>query len=188
MLKITIPYHSGYGHTEKVAYHVSTGAKRHANVSLINVTDMSEENWALLDQSHAIIFGSPTYMGGVSAQYKHFIDKASVRWFKQVWRDKIAAGFTNSGSLSGDKLSTLQQLSINALQHGMIWVGQVEMAPSLVGEQTAPVESINRIGSYLGLMTQSNNDSSDVTPPKGDLLTAELFGERVALITKKFYS
>jgi multimeric flavodoxin WrbA len=89
---------------------------------------------------------------------------------KLAWKDKIAAGFTNSGSPSGDKLNTLFQLSVLAAQHGMIWVGQTEVNDG----------KINRIGSFLGLMAQSDNAPADQTPPPQDLETARRFGARVA--------
>lgn len=189
MSKVAIAYFSGYGHTARVAEHVAAGAKRVAKeVHLVNVASITDQDWAHLDSADAIIFGSPTYMGGVAAQFKTFVDQASGRWFQRSWENKIAAGFTNSGSLSGDKQLTLLQLLTNALQHGMIWVGQSEMAPSLKGDEVARLDAINRVGSYTGLMTQSNNDAPEITPPTGDLKTAELFGERVAKIVTKFHS
>lgn len=187
-LNIVIVYHSGYGHTEKVAMAVLDGVKRvdNVNATMINVTNLQEKDWDLLDDSHAIIFGCPTYMGGVSAKYKEFIDLASKKWIEQKWKDKIAAGFTNSGSYSGDKLSSLFQLSVNAMQHGMIWVGNAMMAASVKGVEGPNSDQLNRIGSWLGLATQSNNEAPEIAPPKGDIETAKLFGERVANITKKF--
>ena len=188
-LNITIAYHSGYGHTEKVAMAVAEGAKKveNVNVAIINVTNLQEKDWDLLDNSHTIIFGCPTYMGGVSAKYKEFIDAASKKWIEQKWKDKIAAGFTNSGSYSGDKLNSLFQLSINAMQHGMIWVGNAMMAASVKGIEGPSSDQLNRVGSWLGLATQSNNEAPDIAPPKGDIETAKLFGERVANITQRFY-
>ena len=184
---ISIVYHSSYGHTEKVANAVAEGAKNSgANVNVINVNSVSDKDWETLDASDAIIFGAPTYMGGVSAQFKGFIDAASKKWFEQKWKNKIAAGFTNSGSYSGDKLAALQQLMINAMQHGMIWVGQGEMPPQGKGADGAKSTDINRLGSFSGLMTQANNDNPEITPPVGDIETAKMFGKRIADITKKF--
>jgi len=187
---ISIVYHSGYGHTAKVAGAVAEGAKATgAKVDLFAIDaqgDLPESVWEALDQSDAIIMGTPTYMGGPSWQFKKFADASSKRWMKQSWRNKIAAGFTNSGSMSGDKLATLQQLFILSMQHSMIWVGLDQMAPSLKGTEIATGEMINRIGSYSGLMTQSNNESADIVPPSGDLETAKIFGRRVADITQKF--
>ncbi|MFV9972394.1 MAG: hypothetical protein AB8V06_05700 [Francisella endosymbiont of Hyalomma asiaticum] len=51
------------------------------------------------------------------------MEKSSRKWYEQKWKNKITAGFTNSHSLSGDKLNYLMQLVIFAAQHRMIWVG-----------------------------------------------------------------
>jgi len=188
-INVVVAYHSGYGHTAKVAEAVAAGAKSwHTEVSVevIKVDSIDEAGWAKLDKAQAIIFGTPTYMGGVSAQFKAFADATSKQWMAGTWKNKIAAGFTNSGGYSGDKLSSLQYLATLAAQHSMIWVGQGETAPHKQGlEQTSP-DDINRIGSWLGLMTQSNNESPEIQPPQGDLQTARLFGKRVAEITSKF--
>ena len=187
-VNITVAYHSGYGHTEKVAKAVAEGLSmsKDTHVDVINVATITEAQWGILDASHAIVFGAPTYMGGVSGPFKSFLDATSVRWMKGAWKDKIAAGFTNSGSLSGDKLFSLQQMVITAMQHSMIWVGQAESAPAVTGTNVAGIDQINRMGSWCGLMTQSNNESAEVVPPAGDLETARRFGMRIAEITKKF--
>ena len=64
----------------------------------------------VLAAADAIVFGSPTYMGGVSWQFKKFADASSKPWYVQAWRNKLAAGFTNSATLNGDKFSSLQYL------------------------------------------------------------------------------
>lgn len=185
MTRVAVVYHSGFGHTEVQARYVLHGALSvdGTEAELISVNDIEDQPEKLND-ADAIIFGSPTYMGAVSAPFKAFMDASSKVWFTQGWKDKVAAGFTNSHSLSGDKLNTLIQLSVFAAQHGMIWVGQGEPNESPDGEPGKP-EAVNRIGSFLGAMAQSENDTPEVTPPTGDLKTAELLGKRVAEITKK---
>jgi multimeric flavodoxin WrbA len=170
---VSIVYHSGYGHTAAQAAAVLKGAQSVPGVfaQLIRVEEV-ESHWEALDKSDAIIFGSPTYMGSVSGPFKTFMDATSRRWLQQAWKDKIAAGFTNSGSLSGDKLNTLIQLAIFAAQHGMVWVGQAELPAGRADN------AINRIGSMLGAAAQS--DHSSTGPSEGDLATAERFGARVA--------
>lgn len=187
-LSLVVVYHSGYGHTKKVAYAVAEGAKiDNMIVTILDATNLTDDDWIKLDNSQAIIFGCPTYMGGVSAKFKEFIDHTSKRWQSQAWKDKIAAGFTNSASYSGDKLNSLFQLTINAMQHSMIWVGLGLMPANSSGTEGPDSNQINRIGSYIGLATQANAaESADVAPPKGDLETAKLFGKRVAEITKRF--
>lgn len=187
---VAIVYHSGFGHTAKVAQAVLEGAKSAgAQASLYAIDaegNLSEAAWQELDKADAIIMGTPTYMGGPSWQFKKFVDASSKRWMQQSWKNKIAAGFTNSGSASGDKLATLQQLITLAMQQGMIWVGQNEMPPYPKGTAVPSGDEINRVGSFSGLMTQSNNESAEIVPPKGDLETAKLFGKRVTDIAKRF--
>lgn len=185
MTKIAIVYHSGFGHTEKQAQHVLKGVEQVAGASGALVkAEAATETPEMLNEFDGIIFGSPTYMGSVSAPFKGFMDATSKLWFESKWQDKTAAGFTNSHSLSGDKLNTLFQLAVFAAQHGMIWVGQAEKNGSPAGEP-GKAEVVNRMGSTLGAMAQSENASADVTPPSGDLRTAELLGKRVAEITTR---
>lgn len=186
MVKIAVVYHSGYGHTEVQAKHAREGASlvNGVQADLVKVEEVTEDVSSLAAYD-AIIFGSPTYMGSASAPFKAFMDATAGIWFKQEWKDKIAAGFTNSHSMSGDKLNTLFQMTVFAAQHGMIWVGQAEMNASPDGEP-GKADAVNRIGSMLGAMAQSENDSPEVTPPSGDLKTAELLGARVAEVTKRF--
>ncbi|HNN29540.1 MAG TPA: flavodoxin family protein, partial [Agitococcus sp.] len=131
-------------------------------------------DWQVLANADAIVFGCPTYMGCVSAPFKTFMDDTSKVWLEQSWQGKLAAGFTNSGGLSGDKLAVLQQIQLFAMQHGMLWAGM-----PLMPTGTQP-EDLNRMGSYIGLMAQSDSAPVDVTPPVGDLRTAEWFGQHIA--------
>jgi multimeric flavodoxin WrbA len=187
MTKLAVVYHSGYGHTEKQAKAVAQGAGKVADVevTLLN-TDEAQQQWELLKSVDAIIFGSPTYMGSASAQFKAFMDASSKAWYTRDWQDKVAAGFTTSASQSGDKLNTLVQLTIFAAQHGMIWVGQ-DLLPGN-NSSTGSVNDLNRLGSFMGAMAQANADQgADVAPIDSDLRTAEHLGERVATITKKLH-
>ncbi len=177
---IVVAYHSGYGHTEVLARAAVDGARQAgAEVELIAVDDPETLDWGLLAAADAIVFGSPTYMGSVSAPFKAFMDASSKVWFEQGWKDKLAAGFTNSASYSGDKLNTLQQMSVFAAQHGMIWVG-LGLMPGNNSSQGSP-DDLNRIGSYLGAMAQSNADQgADIVPPQSDRDTVRHLGKRVA--------
>jgi len=177
--KLAVVYHSGYGHTAKVAEEVASGAREFAEVALFNAEDASRRLEELL-AFDAIIFGAPTYMGSMSAGFKAFMDASSKIWYTQGWKDKIAGGFTVSNSPSGDKLNTLQQLSVFAAQHGMIWVGTGLMPGGTIGSD------INRYGSSLGLMTRTDNAPADVTPDAADLESARLFGARVAQTAGRF--
>lgn len=174
MTQIAVLYHSGYGHTQRVAQYVAEGAG--ADLIAIDADgNISDADWATLDAADAIIFGSPTYMGMASWQFKKIADASSKRWFSSAWKDKIAAGFTISASPSGDKLSTIQYFITLAMQHGMIWVGQPAMNDG----------TINRIGSNSGVMAQVGPTSPAEDIPQGDLDTAKAYGERVAAVAAK---
>ena len=115
MPNIVTLYHSGYGHTKKLAENIHVGIKETANINahLLAIDpegNLSEDGWQAFLNADTIIFGSPTYMGGVYWQFKKFADASSKVWMQQLWKDKLAAGFTNSGSMNGNKLSTLQYI------------------------------------------------------------------------------
>src|SRR5438876_3767274 len=154
MTQIAIVYHSGYGHTARQAEAVARGVRSSpgAIAHLVRVEDV-EQHWATLAAADAIAFGAPTYMGSASAPFKAFMDASSKAWGAGSWKDKVAAGFTNSASQNGDKLATLQQFAIFAAQHGMIWVG-LGLPPGNNSSKGSP-EDLNRLGSFLGAMGQS---------------------------------
>ena len=185
MSKVAVVYHSGYGHTAEVAKAVARGAAGIAGIDaqLISVTDI-DKHWQDLDLADAIIFGTPTYMGGVSAPFKAFMDASSKVWMTQGWKDKIAAGFTHSASQGGDKFNTVTQLFTLAMQHGMIWTG-LGLLPGN-NSSKGSVNDLNRLGSSTGSLTQSAADQGAEAIPASDLKTAEHLGQRVALITLQF--
>jgi NAD(P)H dehydrogenase (quinone) len=182
MRKLVVAFHSGYGHTRKVAEAVVDGAAAVAGVEagLIDLGAIDDAGWRRLAEADAIVFGAPTYMGGPSAQFKAFADASAKVWFTQGWKDKIAGGFTCSLTMSGDKYATLMAMVTLAMQHGMVWVG-LGMLPS---ERAGDPDQLNRLGSYLGLMAQADNLPPDQSPPPGDLETAFAYGQRIAGFAK----
>ena len=185
MSKIIRVYHSGYGHTKKLAEAVLAGTlDGAADARMIAVGELDDAAWAELDAADAIIFGAPTYMGGPSADFKKFADASSKPWFAQKWKDKVAAGFTNSGSMNGDKFSTIQYFITLAMQHGMIWAG-MGMMPA--NTKAATRNDLNFVGGFAGLLSQSPADATpDEAPPPGDLDTAKVFGARIAAVTARW--
>jgi multimeric flavodoxin WrbA len=176
MSKIVIVYHSGYGHTKKVAESVAEGSAG-TLLAIDAEGNLPEGGWEQLAAADAIVFGSPTYMGAASWQFKKFADASSKPWFSQAWKNKLAAGFTNSATMNGDKHSTLHYFITLSQQHSMLWVG-TGMMPS--NSKAAKRDDLNFVGSFSGLMTQSPSDSSPDEVPAGDLATARAFGARVA--------
>lgn len=180
-MNIAIIYHSGFGHTEKLAHSVEQGAKEieNADVFLVKL-DENPTPWNALEEADALIFGSPTYNGSVSARFKQFMEESTrAAFIQQKWKDKLAAGFTNSGAMHGDKLNTLITMSLFAAQHGMLWVNLGLMAGSKDSD-------MNRVGGWIGAMAQSDDASPEITPIKSDLDTARYLGRRVAEMANKF--
>ena len=183
MSKVAIVYHSGYGHTAVLAEQIAQGVRDAGQTPvLLHIENAAQDFTPFIDQiteADAVVFGAPTYMGDVSGVFKVFADATSSAFFTGAWKDKLAAGFTNSHSFSGDKLHALTSLAILAAQHGMNWINLGVPAPNVTAAERGP-DSLNRVGSFLGLAAQSDNASPEITPPQGDRETARLLGVRVA--------
>lgn len=181
MPSLAVVYYSKEGHTHQLAEAIAAGAKAVSGVTVELVrladADIQAGRWkndaqlATLSAADGIVFGTPTYMGGPAAQLKALIDAASGVWYQQGWKDKLAAGFTHSGGLSGDKQGTLLALAVNALQHSMVWVSGGQMS-----EGNTP-DKVNRLTSFAGLMAQTDMGQKEINP--GDKESAERFGKRV---------
>ncbi len=176
MTNVVVVYHSGYGHTQRMAQSVAQGAGAEL-VAIDADGNVDEAGWALLNAADAIVMGSPTYMRSVSWQFKKWADASSKAWFTQAWKDKLFAGFTNSATMNGDKHSTLHYFITLAMQHGGLWVG-LGLMPS--NTKAAQRNDVNYVGGFAGAMAQSPSDAGAQDMPPGDLETARLYGERVA--------
>ena len=181
MATVAVVYHSGYGHTQRMAQAVAEGAGAQL-VAIDADGNLPAGGWDTLAAADAIIMGAPTYMGGASWQFKKFADASSKPWYTQAWKDKLFGGFTNSAAMNGDKLSTLNYLFTLAMQQGGIWVG-LGVLPS--NSKAAQRNDANYLGSYSGAIAQSPSDASPAEMPQGDLDTARAYGQRVADIAAK---
>ncbi|MFN4117997.1 flavodoxin family protein [Acidovorax sp.] len=178
---IAIVFHSGYGHTQRVAQAIAEGSGG-ALLALDDQGQLSDAGWAQLGAARAIVFGSPTYMANVSWQFKRFADASASVWARQGWKDKLAAGFTNSAGMNGDKLTTLYTLFSLSQQHGMLWAGTA-LPPS--NTKASGRDDINYLASFAGLMATTPADASPDEMAPGDLATARLFGERIAQAVRR---
>lgn len=189
-IKACVVFHSGYGHTAKQAEAVLEGLQDVDGVEAVSIpvedlADAEAAAWTTLDEADALVFGCPTYMGSPSAGLKAFMEASSGRWMEQKWADKLAAGFTNSGSMNGDKQNTLVDLATFAGQHGMNWITLGLMPGN--NHSGGSEEDLNRLGACLGAMAQSNVDQGpDDCPPKSDLDTARHLGKRVAEAARRW--
>jgi NAD(P)H dehydrogenase (quinone) len=188
MSKIAIVYFSGYGHTTKQAEAVAEGIRQvpgaEAQTHLLDREGtIADTLWADLAAADAIIFGSPTYMGGPAWQFKKFADASSKAWGAQSWKNKIAAGFTTSASVNGDKYATILYMWTLAMQHSQIWVGTGLMAAN---KKSSGPEDANWTAGFGGALAISPADASpDEAPRSGDLETARHLGARVAELAQR---
>ena len=190
MTTVAVVYHSDSGTTKLMAEGVHEGVASVAGVKAqLYVIERSEiieghfQNEALLDSldaADAIIFGCPTFMGAVSGPMKAFLDATLQRWYAHAWSGKLAAGFTISGTPSGDKLNSLQSLITCSMQLGMIWVG--------LDQNPVNREGRNRRGFYLGAGGQPVYGSDEPRLQDGDRETGVAHGARVAQIAKQLGS
>ena len=177
--KLAVIYHSAHGHTEHIARHVADGAREvpGTEVHLLRAQDLAESPDKLLDFD-GLVLGSPTYLGGVSAAFKAFMDSTGRLWRDQRLKGRLAAGFTVSSLPAGDKQSTLMSMFVFAMQHGMAWVGN-----PVIPEQHLGVpydEAANRLGSWSGLMAQAGHASAADSFVRGDIKSALMFGRNFA--------
>lgn len=185
MAIVAVIFHSANGTTEKLASLVMSGVLSLQGVDVLKVeilgSDIVEGRYQnqeildSLDNVDAIIFGSPTYMGSVSAQFKAFADATGDKWSEKKWSDKIAGGFTIGSNLSGDQLMTMQYFQVFANQHGMIW-GSLDIPGG------CDPEGRNRLGAQSGLIAHSK----DNTLNEIDLVTAKYLGLRIAKLAARY--
>jgi multimeric flavodoxin WrbA len=188
MTKIGIVYYSGYGHTAKMAEAVQAGADS-VDGTEVSVFRIDQEGnlpagaWEQLAGLDGFIYGTPTYMAGPAWQFKKFADATSKPWFIEAWKDRVAAGFTNSASVNGDKAMTMSYLFHLAQQHGQIWVG-TGLLPS--NTKAHGPSDVNWTAGSVGALAISPSDASPEEAPRaGDLLTGRLLGARVAKVAAK---
>lgn len=185
MPKISVIYFSNNGVTAQLAhaaiagiksvgcevhFHEIQGHEIHEG-RFVNLTVISE-----ITNSDAVIFASPTYMGGVAAQFKSFADATGDIWSEQIWAGKFAAGITCGTALNGDQSSTLQYLSLFASQHGMLWVG-LDIASGY------NQRGLNHLGCQLGVVAQATKNKINLN----DLETSEYLGSRVAALVLRHH-
>lgn len=182
---LVVAYHSGFGHTARLADAVAAGASdAGADIALIAVEGMNDSDWDRLDAADAVVFGTATYMGNVSADFQAFAEKTGRRCQNGTWRDKVAAGFTNSGAKSGDKVNTLVSLAVFAAQHHMHWVNLGLGAGW--NSSAGSADDLNRLGFWLGAGAQTDVDADADQVHPSDVATCRHLGRRVAVVTRQF--
>ncbi len=138
---VLIAYHSGSGHTEKMAKGVADGVESlpGAHALLRRVEQVTADE---LFASDALILGSPVYWSNMAAEVKTFIDNWQFKF--GVWPDlklknKVGAAFTTGGQVSGGKELTMLSILAAMLGNQMIVVsGGGAFGASATTEGTSP--------------------------------------------------
>src|SRR5262249_2718694 len=134
--------YSSYGHIEKMAEAIVEGAKK---VSGATVTvkrapetvplDVAKSSHFKLDQAapiatvdeladyDAIIFGTGTRYGNMTAQMKTFLGQTGGLWMKGALVGKVGSVFTSSATQHGGQETTITSFHTVLLHHGMVLVG-----------------------------------------------------------------
>ncbi len=197
MNKILVLYYSMYGHIEVMANAIAEGAAKvpDTEVTIKRVPELMPEEAARnagvkLDQDaeiaspeeladyDAIIFGTPTRFGNMTAQMRNFLDQTGGLWFEGKLIGKVGSVFTSTASQHGGQETTITSFHTTLLHHGMVVVGVPYSIPQLTS-----MEGISG-GSPYGATTITGGDGSRM-PSDDELEIARFQGEHVAKIAAK---
>jgi len=197
MNKILVLYYSMYGHIEVMAKAIAEGAAKvpDTEVTIKRVPELMPEEAARnagvkLDQDaeiaspeeladyDAIIFGTPTRFGNMTAQMRNFLDQTGGLWFEGKLIGKVGSVFTSTASQHGGQETTITSFHTTLLHHGMVVVGVPYSIPQLTS-----MEGISG-GSPYGATTITGGDGSRM-PSDDELEIARFQGEHVAKIAAK---
>jgi NAD(P)H dehydrogenase (quinone) len=141
MAKVLVLYYSAHGHIERMAEAVAEGVRQAgAEVVIKRVPELVPEQVARtsgykLDQKapiatvnelpeyDAIIFGTGTRYGNMTAQMKNFIDQTGALWVSGALVGKVASVFSSTATQHGGQESTILTFHPVLLHLGMIIVG-----------------------------------------------------------------
>lgn len=196
MPKILVLYYSSYGHVETLAQSIAEGARSVDGVEVIvkRVPETMPEEAARkagvkLDQAapvaspkelgdyDAILFGSPTRFGNMTAQMRNFLDQTGGLWVQGALVGKVGSVFTSTGTGGGNE-STIISFVTTLMHHGMVYVGLPYACPEL-----ADITELKG-GSPWGAATIAGADGSR-QPSAKELAQARFQGRHVATIAKK---
>lgn len=197
MTKILVLYYSMYGHIERMAEAVAEGVLEVEGVeaAIKRVPEIIPEDRARamgvkLDQKatvatvdelaayDAIIFGTPTRFGNMTAQMRNFLDQTGKLWMEGSLIGKAASVFTSTGTQHGGQETTITSFHTTLLHHGMVIVGVPYSCKGL----TVMTEITG--GSPYGSSTLAGADGKRM-PSENELSIARFQGKHVAQIAKK---
>jgi NAD(P)H dehydrogenase (quinone) len=196
MTKVLVLYYSMYGHVETLAGAIAEGTREVSGVETVikRVPELmspeaAKKHGVKLDQAapladpkelgdyDAIIFGTPTRFGNMTAQMRNFLDQTGSLWVKGALVGKVAGVFTSTGTGGGNE-STIMSFVPTLVHHGMIFVGLPYACPELA--DTSEVKG----GSPWGAATIAGSDGSR-TPSAKELAQARFQGKHIAQIASR---
>ncbi|CAG0980727.1 NAD(P)H dehydrogenase (quinone) [Burkholderiales bacterium] len=197
MTRVLVLYYSMYGHIEAMAQAVAEGVREveGADAVIKRVPETIPEGQARaigvkLDQPapiatveeladyDAIIFGTPTRFGNMTAQMRNFLDQTGGLWTKGGLIGKVGSVFTSSATQHGGQESTILSFHTTLLHHGMVIVG----VPYSCADQMRTDEITG--GSPYGASTITGGDGKRM-PSANELGIARFQGRHVAEIAKR---
>ncbi len=196
MTKVLVLYYSSYGHIETMANEVAAGAREAGAEAVVKrVPELVPEEVARksgykmdqpapiatveeLPQYDAIIFGTGTRYGNMTAQMKNFIDQTGALWQSGALVGKVGSVFTSTATQHGGQESTILTFHPVLLHLGMIIVG----LPYTFQGQMGLTEIMGN--SPYGASTIAGGDGSR-QPSKVELEGARYQGRHVAAIAAK---
>ncbi len=202
-MKILVLFYSTYGHIYQMAKAVAEGAKQidGMEVTLKRIPEtLSPEIIAMMGATEAqkafadvpiatvdelpdydaIIFGSPTRFGNMTAQMKAFLDATGGIWAKGSLIGKIGSVFTSSATQHGGQESTILSFHTVLLHHGMLIAG---LPYSFVGQTT--ISEMSGCSPY-GASTIAAGDGSRM-PSENELNGARFQGKHVAGLVARMH-
>ena len=198
MTKVLVLYYSSYGHIETMANAVAEGVRRAGAEAVVKRVpelvpeDVAKKSGFKLDQKapiatvaeladyDAVIFGTPTRFGNMTAQMKNFLDQAGGLWMQGKLVGKVGSVFTSSATQHGGQESTILGFVPTLLHHGMVVVGLPYAFAGQMG-----VDEIKG-GSPYGSSTITDGDGSRM-PSAIELEAARYQGKHVATIATKLH-
>lgn len=195
-MRVLIVFYSKTGNVAQLAEAIAEGARQveGTDVVLRRVDDLAppevinqQEGWKKwhdqlkskyqaptvdeLVEADAVIFGTPTRYGNVSAELKSFIDLTGALWAQGKLVNKVGSVFTSASTPHGGQELTTFTMLAPLIHHGMVIVtpGYADAAMFAGG---APYGA-----------TSTSGPHSDQCPTEQDLAAARFQGRRVAEIT-----
>ncbi len=200
-MKINIIFHSLYGHVYRLAEAIAEGAReiKGSEVKVLQVPEtLPEEILAKmgaveakksfasipiaqmqdLEEADALLFGTPTRFGMMSAQMRAFLDQTGSLWATGALIGKVGSVFASTASQHGGQETTLLSFMVTLFHHGMIVVG--------VPYSEARLLTMKEVsgGTPYGASTIADHDGSR-QPTENELAIARFQGKHVAEITRK---